>query len=101
MQFVVFMDLLGTVVLPIAIILTYSLIIGIALNPPKSFEEAIPLVLLIAVLGLPAVLILITTRKIVYVFWMMIYLVALPVWNFVLPVYAFWHFDDFSWGETR
>jgi chitin synthase len=19
----------------------------------------------------------------------------------VLPVYAFWHFDDFSWGETR
>ena len=101
MQFVVFMDLLGTVVLPIAIILTYSLIIGIALNPPKSFEEAIPLVLLIAVLGLPAILILITTRKVVYVFWMMIYLVALPVWNFVLPVYAFWHFDDFSWGETR
>jgi chitin synthase len=32
---------------------------------------------------------------------MMIYLVALPVWNFVLPVYSFWHFDDFSWGETR
>ena len=19
----------------------------------------------------------------------------------MLPVYAFWHFDDFSWGETR
>ena len=26
---------------------------------------------------------------------------ALPIWNFVLPVYAYWHFDDFSWGETR
>ncbi|KAF5351979.1 hypothetical protein D9756_007387 [Leucocoprinus leucothites] len=101
MQFIVFMDLLGTVVLPIAITLTYALVIGIGLNPPQSFEEAIPLMLLIAVLGLPAILILITTRKIIYVFWMMIYLAALPIWNFVLPVYAFWHFDDFSWGETR
>ncbi|KAH9895046.1 chitin synthase-domain-containing protein [Cubamyces lactineus] len=101
MQFVVFMDLIGTVVLPIAISLTYMLIIGMALNPPHNFEEAIPLVLLIAVLGLPAILILITTRKVVYIFWMLIYLAALPIWNFVLPVYAFWHFDDFSWGETR
>ncbi|KAH7888380.1 glycosyltransferase family 2 protein [Phlebopus sp. FC_14] len=101
MQFVVFMDLLGTVVLPIAIALTYMLIVGMVLQPPTTFEEAIPLILLVSVLGLPAILILITTRKIVYVFWMMIYLIALPVWNLILPVYAFWHFDDFSWGETR
>jgi cellulose synthase/poly-beta-1,6-N-acetylglucosamine synthase-like glycosyltransferase len=101
MQFVVFMDLVGTTVLPIAIALTYSLIVNMILSPPKTFEEAIPAMLLIAVLGLPAVLILITTRKVVYVFWMGAYLLALPVWNFVLPVYAFWHFDDFSWGETR
>ncbi|KAJ7350245.1 glycosyltransferase family 2 protein [Mycena albidolilacea] len=101
MQFVVFMDLLGTVVLPIAIALTYILIVGTALSPPKTFEEAIPVILLVAVLGLPAILILFTTGKIIYTFWMMIYLVALPVWNFILPVYAFWHFDDFSWGETR
>jgi chitin synthase len=32
---------------------------------------------------------------------MLIYLLALPIWNFVLPTYAFWKFDDFSWGETR
>jgi hypothetical protein len=101
MQFVVFMDLLGTVVLPIAISLTYMLIVSMAFSPPKTFEEAIPLMMLVAVLGLPAVLILITTRKVVYVFWMLIYLLALPVWNFLLPLYAFWHFDDFSWGETR
>ena len=52
MQFVVFMDLLGTVVLPIAISLTYMLIVKMILSPPKTFEEAIPLTLLIAVLGL-------------------------------------------------
>ncbi|EEB88611.1 hypothetical protein MPER_13473 [Moniliophthora perniciosa FA553] len=72
-----------------------------ALSPPNTFEEAIPLVLLCAVLGLPAILIMLTTGKVVYVFWMFVYLAALPIWNFVLPVYAFWHFDDFTWGETR
>ncbi|KAF7321483.1 Glycosyltransferase family 2 protein [Mycena kentingensis (nom. inval.)] len=101
MQFVVFMDLLGTIVLPVAIALTYILIVSAGLSPPKSFDEAIPLILLVAVLGLPAILILFTTFKLVYVFWMLIYLLALPIWNFLLPVYAFWHFDDFSWGETR
>jgi chitin synthase len=32
---------------------------------------------------------------------MLIYLVSLPIWNFVLPAYSFWKFDDFSWGDTR
>jgi chitin synthase len=32
---------------------------------------------------------------------MFIYLLSLPIWNFVLPVYAYWKFDDFSWGDTR
>lgn len=32
---------------------------------------------------------------------MIVYLVSLPIWNFVLPTYAFWKFDDFSWGDTR
>ena len=32
---------------------------------------------------------------------MLIYLISLPVWNFILPSYAFWKFDDFSWGDTR
>ncbi|CAG8777852.1 6874_t:CDS:2, partial [Gigaspora rosea] len=101
MQFVVFMELMGTVVLPIAIILTFLLIITSIINPPADFAEAIPLMMLAAVLGLPAILILITTRKLVYIAWMMIYLLALPIWNFILPTYAYWHFDDFSWGETR
>jgi chitin synthase len=63
--------------------------------------QIVPLILLAAILGLPAVLILLTTRRVVYIYWMFVYLAALPIWNFVLPVYAFWHFDVFSWGETR
>lgn len=26
---------------------------------------------------------------------------SLPIWNFVLPAYAFLHMDDFTWGQTR
>ncbi|KAL7751349.1 ATP-dependent RNA helicase [Sorochytrium milnesiophthora] len=97
MQFVVFLELFGTVTLPAAIVLTLYLLISTAFGA----VQVIPLVLLFCILGLPAVLILFTTRKMIYIYWMLIYLLALPVWNFLLPVYAFWHFDDFSWGQTR
>lgn len=29
------------------------------------------------------------------------YILAIPVFSFLIPLYAFWHFDDFSWGNTR
>ncbi|KAG5457079.1 MAG: YBR023Cp-like protein [Olpidium bornovanus] len=99
MQFVVLMELIGTITLPAAIVFTFVLIISLIVSP--SSAQVIPLVMLLSVLGLPAVLILLTTRKMVYVSWMLVYLLALPVWNLLLPVYAFWHFDDFSWGQTR
>ncbi|KAL0145798.1 chitin synthase [Mucor lusitanicus] len=98
MQFVVFMELVGTVVLPAAISFTiYLIIISFFVTP----IPIIPLMLLAAILGLPAVLIALTTRKMVYIGWMGVYLLSLPIWNFILPAYAYWHFDDFSWGQTR
>jgi len=98
MQFVVSVDLVGTLVLPAAIAFTfYVIIISIVKKP----VQVIPLVLLGFILGLPAVLIVITAHRWSYIVWMLIYLLSLPIWNFVLPVYAFWKFDDFSWGDTR
>ncbi|TDZ23869.1 Chitin synthase 4 [Colletotrichum orbiculare MAFF 240422] len=98
MQFVVFIELMGTLVLPAAIAFTfYVVVISIVNQPP----QIIPLVLLGLILGLPAVLIVLTAHSWSYVVWMLIYLVSLPIWNFVLPTYAFWKFDDFSWGDTR
>ncbi|KAF8938623.1 glycosyltransferase family 2 protein [Dissophora ornata] len=105
MQFVIFMELVGTVVLPAAISFTiYMVAISIyraAFHDYNLPDTTVPLLLLAAILGLPAVLIVMTSRKMVYVGWMMIYLCSLFVWNFVLPAYAYWHFDDFSWGQTR
>lgn len=105
MQFVIFMELVGTVVLPAAISFTiYLVTISIykaIFHDPKIPDTTLPLLLLAAILGLPAVLIVMTSRKLIYVSWMMVYLCSLFVWNFVLPAYAYWHFDDFSWGQTR
>lgn len=85
-------------VLPAAICLTLYLIISAAVT---GTAELVPFLMLGAILGLPGLLIAVTTRKFVYVLWMFVYLFSLPIWNFVLPAYAYWHFDDFSWGETR
>jgi chitin synthase len=32
---------------------------------------------------------------------MIMYVLAIPVFSLALPLYAFWHMDDFSWGNTR
>ena len=98
MQFVVFIELVGTLVLPAAITFTFYLIIISIVRKPVP---VIPLVLLALILGLPAVLIVLTAHRWSYVLWMLIYLLSLPIWNLVLPSYAYWKFDDFSWGDTR
>lgn len=115
MQFIIFVELVGTLVLPAAIAFTFyvgrlaskprrlmqltrrAVITSIVHSPP----QIIPLVLLALILGLPGVLIIVTAHSWSYVIWMLIYLLSLPIWNFVLPTYAFWKFDDFSWGDTR
>ncbi|KAI5152094.1 chitin synthase [Enteropsectra breve] len=97
MQFIIFFELFGTLTLPAAIVFTFVLI-GTAIAGSPAW---IPIIMLGAILGLPAVLILLTTFELSYVFWLFIYIFALPIWNFLLPVYAFWKFDDFSWGDTR
>ncbi|MCO5565642.1 hypothetical protein L7F22_019316 [Adiantum nelumboides] len=99
MRFVVFMDLVGTLVLPAAIAFTIYVVASSIKGDAR--QNMIPLILLGIILGLPGLLIVVTSRRISYVGWMFIYLCSLPIWNFAFPAYAFWHMDDFSWGATR
>ena len=92
------MELIGTFSLPAAIILTFYLVIQTILFGASDFT---PMILLMLTLFLPGVLILFTAKKPVYILWMFVYMLFLPVWNFLLPLYAYWNFDDFSWGDTR
>lgn len=98
MQFVVIIELIGTLVLPLAICLTVYVILFSIFSSPTPI---LALVLLAVILGLPGVLVVVTSTKWSYIIWMLIYLLALPIWNLVLPSYAYWKFDDFSWGKTR
>lgn len=88
------MELVGTIVLPGAISFTLFVIVTSIVSPTPAL---IPLALLAVILGLPAVIMLFTSKHPMYILWLIIYLLALPIWNFVLPVYAYWHMDDFSW----
>ncbi|WPK27736.1 hypothetical protein PUMCH_005134 [Australozyma saopauloensis] len=98
MQFVIFIELIGTLCLPAAISFTVYVIIVAIISHPTPIMS---LVLLGIIFGLPGCLIVVTVSSLKYVIYFFIYLIALPIWNFVLPTYAFWKFDDFSWGETR
>ncbi|GAA5911142.1 hypothetical protein JCM6882_006586 [Rhodosporidiobolus microsporus] len=99
MRFVIFMELAGTLVLPAAIAFTLYLIVVAII--PGTVKPVVSLVLLAIILGIPAVLIVVTSRRFAYLGWMLVYLVSLPIWNFILPAYAFLHMDDFTWGQTR
>lgn len=82
---------------------TDKFVVAISIKAAITHTAApvIPLILLALILGLPAVLIVLTAHRWSYVGWMLVYLLSLPIWNFVLPTYAYWKFDDFSWGDTR
>ncbi|KAF3908196.1 hypothetical protein AA313_de0202422 [Arthrobotrys entomopaga] len=98
MRFIVFIDLAGTILLP-STCAYVGYLIYTAANPQGAFPW-ISLVMIAAVYGLQALIFLIK-RQWQHIGWMIIYILAYPVYSFVLPVYSFWRQDDFSWGSTR
>lgn len=98
MRFVVFVDLLGTIILPATCGYLIYLIYRVA-----SHTGPFPLmsiVILAGVYGLQA-LVFIIKRQWQHVGWMVIYIMAFPIYSVVLPLYSFWRQDDFTWGSTR
>ena len=98
MRFVVFLDLLSTIIQPVTVAYIVYLIVLVSLN--RAVVPLIAFVLLGAIYGLQAI-IFILRRKWEMVGWMIIYIIAMPVFSLGLPLYSFWHMDDFSWGNTR
>lgn len=98
MRFIVFLDLLSTIVQPVTVAYIAYLIVLISIN--SSVVPLMAFVLLGAIYGLQAI-IFILRRKWEMIGWMIIYILAMPVFSLGLPLYSFWHMDDFSWGNTR
>lgn len=98
MRFVVLIDLLSTIVQPVIVGYIIYLIVQVARNP--GVVPVTAFILLGAIYGLQAIVFIIR-RRWDMVAWMLIYIVATPIFSFGLPLYAFWHMDEFSWGNTR
>ena len=103
MRFIVMLDLFSTIVGPVGVLYLGYLIGRIIYGLVVGLNEQFPLIsflLLAAIYGLQA-LIFIFKRDFQHIGWMLIYILAIPVFNLALPLYSFWHMDDFSWGSTR
>ncbi|KXX81620.1 Chitin synthase 8 [Madurella mycetomatis] len=98
MRFIVFVDLLSTVVQPVT--LAYIVYLVVMVTQRATVVPITAFVLLGAIYGLQAI-IFILRRKWEMIGWMILYLLAVPVFSFALPLYSFWHMDDFNWGNTR
>ncbi|KAJ4300526.1 hypothetical protein N0V88_003204 [Collariella sp. IMI 366227] len=98
MRFVVFIDLFGTIILPATCVYLAWLIYTVASRTGPF--PLISIIMLAAVYGLQA-LIFILKRQWQHIGWMIIYILAYPVYSFILPIYSFWNQDNFSWGNTR
>lgn len=98
MRFVVFIDLFGTIILPATCVYLVYLIYMVASGTGQF--PLMSLIIIAAVYGLQAIIFIIK-RQWQHVGWMIIYILAFPIYSFVLPMYSFWKQDDFSWGNTR
>merc|ERR1711964_814626 len=98
MRFIVFIDLLSTIVQPVTVAYIVYLVVLVIKSP--STVPIIAFILLGVIYGLQAI-IFILHRKWEMIGWMILYILAIPVFSFGLPLYSFWHMDDFSWGNTR
>lgn len=97
MRFIVLVDLYATLVMPASVLyLTYLLVMAL-------HSKSIPttsLTLFALAYGLQTIIFLLK-RQWQHIGWMLLYIASLPVFGVIIPLYAFWHFDEFSWGTVR
>jgi cellulose synthase/poly-beta-1,6-N-acetylglucosamine synthase-like glycosyltransferase len=98
MKMVVIFDLLSTFLLPSGCIYLYYIIIDAAMTSDALSPLAI---LAFSYIGLMMIPFLMRAQW-EYFLWFFFFMIGgIPVFYFFLPVYAFWHMDDLSWGKTR
>ncbi|KAK2462553.1 hypothetical protein APHAL10511_005523 [Amanita phalloides] len=99
MRFVVMIDLLSTLTQPVTVAYIVYLIYEVATGTGQQTIQ-LALIMIGAIYGVQA-LVFIMRRKWDMIGWMLFYIVAIPAFSFLLPLYSFWRMDDFSWGATR
>ncbi|KAJ3393069.1 hypothetical protein HDU92_008013 [Lobulomyces angularis] len=97
MRMVIFLDMFATLIMPAAVAYLGYLIYA---SYMAQTAPIISIIMLAVAYGLQAIIFIIK-GQFQHIGWMIISVLAMPVFSFYLPLYAYWHFDDFSWGDTR
>jgi len=99
MKTVVYLDLIACMILPASTVYAAYLVALVAAG--KTEFSLLLLVLYGMIIGVQIVVFILRSRY-DFIFWFTFFtIIGVPVFYFLLPLYAFWHMDDFSWGETR
>lgn len=99
MKSIVVLDLVATLILPASLVYVFFILFVtlIAREPISLFT----LVVWAIVIGVQVVVFLLRSRW-DYWWWFLVYALAgVPVFCFIMPIYSFWHMDDFSWGTRQ
>jgi hypothetical protein len=98
MKMVVMFDLVSTFLLPSGCVYLYYIMVEAFLNDEPLSPLQIVAFAYVGVMTLPFVF----RAQWDYFLWFFFFLIGgIPVFYFYLPIYAFWHMDDLSWGKTR
>ncbi|PLW12505.1 hypothetical protein PCANC_16555 [Puccinia coronata f. sp. avenae] len=98
MRFVVFIDLFSTLIQPVTV--AYLAYLLYLIGSKSGLVPTTSIIMIAAIYGLQA-LIFVFHRKFEHIGWMFFYILAIPIFSFLIPIYSFWKMDDFSWGNTR
>lgn len=98
MRFIVFLELFSTFVQPAVVVYVIYLCVSVYFDP-----HGLPVLSLVLIASVYAFQVLLFIFKVEWqhVGWMVVYILAMPIFSLYLPLYSFWHFDDFRWGNTR
>ncbi|KAI8831710.1 chitin synthase-domain-containing protein [Chytridium lagenaria] len=97
MRLVVFLDLFATLIMPAS-----TAYLGYLIYASVQAQQApvISLIMMGAAYGLQ-IIIFVLKHQYQHIGWLIISILALPFFSLYIPLYAYWHFDDFKWGNTR
>lgn len=97
MRFVVLFDVISTLVLPGATLYFIYLLFLLVTSIIPPFNAIIATSIIYGT----HILIIFGSGSLNQLFWFVINVLAMGIFNFLLPIYSFWKLDDFSWGSTR
>lgn len=98
LRFIIMMDLISAFTLPASLIyLGYLLYLFFT----ESSTLSLLIVITLGIVYATQFLIFVFKRDYGYLFYMLLYLVSVPLWWFIMPIYSYAKLDNFNWANRE